>query len=149
MEDCYENCAATLDSLHSSHAHAPGADIHKYFACFSPQGRFLGTDGTESWSIEDFRRYSEPFFGAGGQTAHFAPRSGSRKFTCYPPSSPVVVAFDEVLECEGVKTQARGTGSLVWDQEQQKWLIFLYHLSIPVPNELVDRVCALTRSAKR
>jgi hypothetical protein len=59
----------------------------------------------------------------------------------------MVVAFDEILECEGMKTQARGTGSLVWDQEQNKWLIFLYHLSIPVPNEVADRVCTLTRSA--
>jgi hypothetical protein len=147
MEDCYKNCAVTLDLLHSCHAHAPGADIEKYFACFSQQGRFLGTDGTESWTIDDFRRYSEPFFGGGGQTAPFAPRSGSRKFTSFPPNSPMVVAFDEILECEGMKTQARGTGSLVWDQEQNKWLIFLYHLSIPVPNEVADRVCTLTRSA--
>ncbi len=136
-----------LNNLHSFHAHAPGADIQKYFECFSPQARFFGTDGTENWSIADFRTYSEPFF-QGEKSAPFIPISGSRKFAAYPPEAeiPTVVVFDEILACSGMKTQARGTGSLVWDQTNQKWLIFLYHLSIPVPNDVASRVCALTRS---
>jgi hypothetical protein len=150
MDDFVRNCDLALDSLHSYHAHGPEANIDKYFACFSPQGRFLGTDGKESWSVEDFRRYSEPFFN-GPRAAPFVPRPGSRKFVSFPPNSPtpIVVAFDEILECEGMKGQARGNGSLVWDQDQQKWLVFLYHLSIPVPNEIAERVCAITRSARK
>lgn len=149
-ENYTSGCESTLNSLHSYHAHAPGADIDKYFACFSPQGRFLGTDGSESWSIDDFRKYSEPFF-QGQQTTPFVPKPGSRKFNAFPSNSPnpMIVAFDEILECEGMKAQARGTGSLVWDSDQDKWLVFLYHLSIPVPNEIAERVCVLTRSAQK
>lgn len=152
--DYYSECEITLNLLHSYHAHAPGADINKYFDCFSPQGRFLGTDKNENWSIEDFRKYSEPFFN-NKQAAPFVPLQGSRKFTSFPiisstsTNKPIVVTFDEILECEGMKTQARGTGSLIWDEEKNKWLIFLYHLSIPVPNEIADQVCNLTRNVNR
>lgn len=147
----YSLCEETLNLFHLYHAHSPHADINKYFECFSPQGRFLGTDSKESWTIEEFRVYSEPFFNNKQQSAPFLPVQGSRKFISYPIGSltPNIVTFDEILQCEGVKTQARGNGSLIWDQEKNKWLVFLYHLSIPVPNEVADRVCAVTRTASK
>lgn len=148
-----QGCEETLNLLHSYYAHSPGADIDKYFSCFSSQGRFLGTDGTESWSMEDYRRYLEPFFSPEQKVAYlpYVPKADSRKFNAFPANSPnpSIVAFDELLEIEGIKAQARGTGSLIWNSDQNKWLIFSYHLSIPVPNEIARRVCDLTRSGQK
>ena len=144
----YSKCAEALDFLHLYHAHAETADIEKYFDCFAINGRFLGTDSTECWTIEEFKRYSEPFF-SDKHTAPFTLVEGSRKFTSFPMNSltPIVVAFDEILECKGVtNAQARGTGSLIWNHEKNKWVIFLYHLSIPVPNDIARQVCSLTQS---
>lgn len=51
-------------------------------ASFSESGRFLGTDATENWSAEEFRKYAEPAFAAGNGW-NYTPTGG------FPSCSPL------------------------------------------------------------
>src|SRR5262245_50227026 len=59
-----------LDQFHDA---ASKADGTRYFSYLAPEAVFLGTDGTERWTKEEFRAYAEPYFSKGkGWT--FVPR---------------------------------------------------------------------------
>ena len=130
---------ATLDALHAAASRADGA---AYFALFTPDAVFIGTDATERWDLPDFRAYCEPYFSRG------------QGWTYVPIERHVVrqddVAwFDERLHNDKYG-ETRGSGVLV--QRGGRWLIAQYVLSMPVPNELapdlVERVRALSGDAK-
>src|SRR6266576_6116628 len=53
---------ATLDAWHAA---AAAADEDKYFSYFAPDAVFLGTDATERWTREEFRRFAHPYFAKG------------------------------------------------------------------------------------
>ena len=58
--------AADVDSvLDDFHHAAAAADEERYFAHFAPEGVFLGTDASERWTVEQFRRYAQPHFDKG------------------------------------------------------------------------------------
>ena len=69
-----EEVAALLDKFHER---AAASDLEGYFRCFAPNARFLGTDATENWSVEEFRKYAEPPFRA-GQGWKYVPDKSSR-----------------------------------------------------------------------
>ena len=54
--------AAVLDSWHAA---AAAADEEKYFAAFTPDAVFFGTDATERWTRDEFRKYAHPYFAKG------------------------------------------------------------------------------------
>src|SRR5215468_6586601 len=58
-----EKRIATL--LDDWHAAAGAADENRYFGHFAPNAVFLGTDATERWTLEEFRRYAHPHFAKG------------------------------------------------------------------------------------
>ena len=130
---------ATLDTLHAA---ASRADLEAYFAQFTPDAVFIGTDATERWDLPAFRAYCEPYFSRG------------QGWTYVPTERHVVredgVAwFDERLHNDKYG-ETRGSGVLV--QRGGRWLIAQYVLSFPVPNELapdlVERVRALSGDSK-
>jgi hypothetical protein len=53
--------------------------------------------------------------------------------------------FDEILQNDRFGT-ARSSGVLI--QENQSWKVAQYHLTIPVPNDLMDTVVQLIRENK-
>ena len=53
---------AVLDGWHSA---AAAANEEKYFSYFSPDAVFLGTDGTERWTLAEFRKFAHPYFAKG------------------------------------------------------------------------------------
>ena len=57
-----DEVGAVLDRLHATASEADGA---AYFALFTPDARFIGTDAGERWSLEEFRAYAEPHFSQG------------------------------------------------------------------------------------
>jgi hypothetical protein len=120
---------AVLDDWHAA---AAAADEARYFSHFSRAAVFLGTDATERWDVESFRRYAHPRF-ATGKAWTF--RSVQR-FTQVAPNGNVAW-FDEALVTERLGP-ARGSGVLV--REVTGWQIALYDLSIPIPNERFDEV---------
>ncbi len=49
--------------------------------------------------------------------------------------------FDEILTSISFPCTCRGSGSLVYNPEHSCWLIVLYHLTFPVPNDLASDIC--------
>ena|GEM_PF-1705577 len=129
--------AARLDSFHKA---ASSADFDAYFDHFSRGGVFIGTDASERWSVEDFKRYVKPYFSQGkGWT--YVPRD--RTITVHGD----VAWFDELLDNEAYG-ECRGSGVLVRDEGQ--WKIAQYNLHFPVPNDLAKQITELIKqSGKR
>lgn len=118
---------AVLDQWHAA---AAAADEETYFSYFAPEAVFLGTDATERWTRDEFRRYAHPYF-AKGKAWSF--RSVARRVSF--SSDRKVAWFDEALETPNLGP-CRGSGVLV--ATNAGWKISQYNLSIPIPNDLVD-----------
>lgn len=120
---------AVLDDFHQA---ASMADGPRYFGHFASNGIFLGTDLKERWNVEEFKAYALPHFSKG------------KGWTYTPVSRHVYISddeqtawFDEVLRNEHYGL-TRGSGVLV--RQAGEWKVAQYHLTLPVPNELIDRV---------
>lgn len=144
---------ATLDSLHAA---ASRADFDGYFALYTPDAVFLGTDASERWTVDEFKAYTKPHFdkgkkeGKGGWT--YIPRAGTRHVVIDP--SGTVAFFDELLDNENYGT-TRGTGVLrkvttgEGDKAVSKWMVAQYSLSIPIPNPLAKRVATMVKAEEK
>ncbi len=129
--------AAVLDRMHAAASTADGAT---YFAQFTPDARFIGTDAEERWSLAEFRAYAEPYF-AQGRGWTYAPRD--RVMTFAPLDCRCVVWFDELLD-NASYGETRGSGVLRLTEDG--WKIEQYVLSIPVPNDKARAVIALIQA---
>lgn len=130
--------AGVLDALH--HA-AATADEAVYFDLFAPGAVFLGTDGTERWTIAKFRAYAEPYF---QRDSAWVYRVLDRHVNLAPGGS--IAWFDERLWNDRLG-ETRGSGVLrrvggVWKIEQ-------YNLTMLIPNEHADAVSRLVREVSR
>ena len=118
-------------------ARAAAADFEGYFELYTDDAVFLGTDARERWPIAEFRAYARPRFADGsGWTYVPLERRLERRGE--------VVWFDELLEGAALGP-CRGTGVLVRDGG--RWRVAHYSLTVLVPNEIVDEVVRLGRSA--
>ena len=123
-----------LDALH---VRASLADYDGYFALYAQDAVFLGTDASERWPIDEFRRYTKARFDTGiGWTYEPVERHLMR--------SGDVIWFDEIVEGEKLGP-CRGTGVLV--REDGAWKIAHYSLTLLVPNEVVEDVVAIGAAA--
>lgn len=122
--------AAVLDQLHELAAKADGA---RYFALFTPDGIFLGTDATERWTVDQFKAYAKPFFDK-GQGWTYRPTQRHIHFS----ASDELAWFDELLANDKIG-QCRGSGVLLKNAEGA-WKIAQYNLTKVVPNEKMDDV---------
>ena len=125
--------------LDAMHAAASKADGEAYIATFTPDGRFIGTDATERWSLPEFRAYAMPYFSQGRGWTY---RPSARVVTIAPIDCRCVAWFDEVLDNDAYGT-TRGSGVLRLTEDG--WKIEQYVLSLPVPNDKADAVVALIR----
>ena len=128
---------AVLDDFHDAAAHS---DEARYFAHFTDDGVFLGTDATERWDVTAFRAYAHPHFEAG------------RGWVMQATHRDIVVRgdvawFDEALDTENMGL-CRGSGVLLRVGETNTWKIAQYNLSIPIPNALTDDVVERIRKEK-
>jgi hypothetical protein len=132
---------ALLNAFHSA---AMATDLNAYFGCFHQTSRFLGTDASENWTVEEFYDFSRPYFKAGhGWSYNLV--AGTRKFVHFPSkveAESMFCTFDEVLLNDGFGT-CRGSGTLVFDSSSKSWFIAQYHLTFPVPNDLAEDVTKL------
>ncbi|MBM4063906.1 MAG: hypothetical protein FJ265_22835, partial [Planctomycetes bacterium] len=127
--------ARTLDDFHDA---ADKGDADRYFAIFPPDAVFLGTDGTERWDGLQFQAFALPYF-----------RRGSA-WTFVPVVRHVTVGaggqfawFDERLDNEAYG-ECRGSGVL--ERRGGRWVVRLYDLTIPVPNDLAKALVARVRA---
>ena len=129
--------SAVVDRLHEL---ATAADGPAYFDLFTPDARFVGTDATERWSVEQFRSYAMPYFSQGrGWTYH--PRE--RVVTVLDIPCQCIASFDELLDNDAYGV-TRGSGVLV--RTDGGWKIQQYVLSYAVPNDVARDVTALIRA---
>ena len=116
--------------LDAWHAAAAAANEEKYFSYFAPDAVFLGTDATERWTRDEFRKWAHPYF-AKGKAWTF--KATSRWISFAPDRT--VAWFDETLDTPNLGP-CRGSGVLV--ATDKGWKIAQYNLSIPIPNDLTD-----------
>lgn len=122
---------AVIDRLHEAASTADGA---AYFDLFTPEARFIGTDATERWSLEQFRAYAMTYFSQGrGWTYH--PRD--RVVSILPIECRCVASFDELLD-NAAYGETRGSGVLI--RTADGWKIDQYVLSFAVPNAVAKEV---------
>jgi hypothetical protein len=121
--------AGVLDAWHAA---AAAADEEKYFSFFTSDAVFLGTDATERWTRDEFRKYAHPHF-AKGKAWSF--KAVSRWISFSPDRS--LAWFDETLDTPNLG-RCRGSGVLVFNGAT--WKIAQYNLSVPIPNDLMDDV---------
>lgn len=126
---------AVLDDFHLA---ASEADSERYFGHLAEESIFLGTDMTERWTKSEFQGYAESHFSTGrGWT--YVPQERY----VYVGASGEAAWFDEVLLNEKYG-EVRGTGALVLKDD--KWKIVQYHLTVPVPNDLLGTVVEMINS---
>ena len=123
--------ARVLDDLNDA---ADKADETRYFALYTDDAVFLGTDGKERWDLPAFRAFAHPYF-AKGKAWSF--RSVRRAVTISPDGN--VAWFDESLATPNLGP-SRGSGVLV--KGAGGWKIAQYNLAIVIPNEKLDAVKA-------
>src|SRR5262245_5101908 len=121
---------AVLDDWHKA---AASADEARYFAHFTSDAIFLGTDKTERWDLRAFQTFAHPFFAKG------------KAWTFTPVRRDVVLGaggaiawFDEDLDTPNMGP-VRGSGVVLRDAAGA-WKIAHYNLAITVPNERMKAV---------
>lgn len=132
------SAASSVDAvLGDFHKSASEADGERYFGHFAKDGFFIGTDATERWNVEEFRKYADPHFKKGkGWTYHPKTRH------IYYAKGGQTAWFDEMLTSESYG-ETRGSGVLVL--ENKEWKIAQYHLTVPVPNHMLGKVVKMIR----
>ena len=130
---------AVIDALHRA---ARDADGETYFALFTPDARFIGTDATERWTVAEFEAYATPYFSRGQGWDY---RVVGRELSILPLDCRCVAVFDEVLENDSYGT-TRGSGVLRLTDEG--WKIEQYVLSFAVPNDVARDVVAVIRAGE-
>lgn len=121
--------ARTLDAWHAA---AAAAKEEEYFSRFTPDAVFLGTDGTERWTRDEFRRYAHPYFARGKAWSFKA----VRRHVFFSPDGRTAW-FDEDLATPNLGP-CRGSGVVLL--EPGSWKIAQYNLSVPIPNFLMNEV---------
>ncbi|WP_262694948.1 nuclear transport factor 2 family protein [Kordiimonas aquimaris] len=114
-----------LDQLHT---HAGNAAWDQYFALYTSDSTFLGTDVSERWDKATFQAYAK-------QTNGWIYKMRERHIDFTPDGN--TAWFDEVLDSLNYGT-SRGTGVLV--RTDNGWKITQYHLVFPIPNDIAGSV---------
>ncbi len=123
-----------LDDFHDA---AAKADYERYFSHWSPASVFLGTDATERWVGQEFRDYAKKRFDTGKGWTY---RAHDRHISMAPDQQAGF--FDELVTNEKYGT-CRGSG--VFRKLEGRWWLMQYNLSIPVPNELAERIVGIIK----
>ncbi|AQR61933.1 protein with SnoaL 3 domain, NTF 2 superfamily [Brevundimonas sp. LM2] len=121
--------AAVLDRLNAASA---AADTEAYFALYTPEARFVGTDAGEHWTVEQLRAFAKPYFDTGQGWSYPAT---ARTITLAPIDCRCIAWFEEKLTNE---TYGRTRGSGVMRLTDGGWKIEQYVLSLAVPNDLAS-----------
>ena len=127
---------ALLDGLHRD---AHEGNFQTYFARYSTDAVFLGTDKTERWTIEEFKAYAKSAFIDGhGWTYTVVERnwggSGNKRW------------FDEILLNKKLG-HCRGTG--VVQLINGEWKIAHYALTMLVPNSIAADIGSQTQEVDK
>lgn len=129
--------AAVLDRLNAA---STAADGPAYFALFTPDARFVGTDASEHWGLPRFRELYEPYFARGKGWSYPATE---RTITVAPIVCRCVAWFEEKLTND---TYGETRGSGVLRLTDDGWKIEQYVLSFAIPNDAADEVVEVVKT---
>ena len=129
--------AAVLDQLNVASA---AADADAYFALYTPDARFVGTDASEHWTIAELRDYAAPGFSQGRGWSYPATH---RTITIAPIECRCIAWFEEQLTND---TYGRTRGSGVMRLTDDGWKIEQYVLSLAVPNDLASPIARIIKT---
>lgn len=133
-----EPARVTVDqTLNAFHAAAANADYAGYFANWTGESVFLGTDATERWEGDAFKAFARPYFER-GQGWTYLPRKRNVSVS----EDGRTAWFDELLENEKYG-ECRGSGVLL--RRGERWVIVQYNLSFPIPNDLAGETTGRIR----
>ncbi|MEC9259822.1 MAG: nuclear transport factor 2 family protein [Pseudomonadota bacterium] len=124
-----DKVSTVIDSLHQ---YASEAKFESYFKLYANEAIFIGTDASETWTLEEFKNYAKPVFDRGSGWTY-----KSRERHIYFSPNKDVAWFDELLDNASLGL-TRGTGVLV--KTEAGWKVTQYHLTIPIPNDIADSV---------
>jgi uncharacterized protein (TIGR02246 family) len=125
---------AVLDQLEAA---SKAADAEAYFALYTADARFVGTDASEHWDIDELRAYATPFFNRGQGWSY--PALG-RTITIAPIECRCIAWFEEQLTND---SYGRTRGSGVMRLTDDGWKIEQYVLSLAVPNDLASPIAQI------
>lgn len=129
--------AAVLDQLNAA---STAADAEAYFALYTADARFVGTDAGEHWTISELRAYATPYFNQGRGWSYPA---SERAITIAPIECRCIAWFEEKLT-NAAYGQTRGSG--VMRLTDSGWKIEQYVLSLAVPNAVAAPVAQIIRA---
>ncbi len=115
--------------------YATTADWDNYFALYSRNAVFIGTDATEHWNMVQFEQYARP---TKGWNYTLIERKTVRHDN--------VIVFDEILDSKSYGI-SRGTGTLLLTEEG--WKVAQYHLSFPIPNDIAKKVTTQIKATRK
>ncbi|MEQ7155777.1 nuclear transport factor 2 family protein [Brevundimonas aurifodinae] len=130
--------AAVLDQLNAA---SSAADGNAYFALFTPDARFVGTDATEHWTIDELRAYAAGAFGSEGGGWSYP--ATERAITIASIECRCIAWFEEELVNE---SYGRTRGSGVMRLTDGGWKIEQYVLSLAVPNDLASPIARIIKA---
>ncbi|MBL3655569.1 nuclear transport factor 2 family protein [Fulvivirga sediminis] len=112
------------------HQAASDANAKVFFESMADHAIYIGTDSSERWNKEEFFSFAKPYFDQ-GKAWDFKPYDRDIHIS----SSGNIIWFSELLDTwMGI---CRGSGVLS-KTKNNEWKIEQYHLSVTVPNELID-----------
>lgn len=129
--------AAVLDQLDTA---SKAADAEAYFALYTSDARFVGTDASEHWTIGELRAYATPFFNQGRGWSYPAT---NRTITIAPIECRCIAWFEEELTND---SYGRTRGSGVMRLTDDGWKIEQYVLSLAVPNDLASPIARIIKA---
>jgi ketosteroid isomerase-like protein len=125
-----------LDGFHQA---AAESDFDTYFANFTADATFLGTDASERWSVEEFKQYAKPAFEQGKGWSY---ENLDRNIVV--AANQEMAWFDEIMFSTGLG-KCRGTGVLV--KQEGQWKLATYSLTMLIPNDIAYGVGEQSRMA--
>ena len=119
-----------IDQWHVAAAKADTA----FFSAIAEDGIYIGTDATERWTKKEFITFAMPYFKR-GKAWDFKPFDRDIHIS----SDGQTVWFSELLKTW--MGDCRGSGVLT--RSSSGWKIRQYHLSVTVPNDLINNFIKL------
>jgi ketosteroid isomerase-like protein len=122
------------------HLAAAKANANVFFGSMDDDCIYIGTDATERWTKTEFETFAKPYFDK-GKAWDFKPYNRD----LHVPNEGDYVWFSELLETwMGV---CRGSGII--KKTPNGWKIKQYHLSVTVPNGIIQDFISLVKASDK
>ena len=132
-----EHLGALIDTWHAA---AGAADAETYFGLLADDAIYIGTEAGERWTKPAFVEFGKPYFDRGSAWDF---TSTTRHI--YISDDGQIAWFEELLDTwMGVCA-----GSGVLQKTADGWKFKHYHLSVTVPNDLINEFIDLVKSGPK